>query len=704
VKLKITKALVTSVATSVGILGVSAGVVFGVSAGMYHVNYMDLENMSTRLSSAQNQNTYSQNVKSQWNMNVNLNPKQKDVTQEQWDFLHEGNLVPMPKMLKDGTDPKWTEGTEEEIMHKKWKFASMCIDGSTHSTLDRSFNESLYRGIVSFIQGQAINDTLKGDSTTEPTTLKGNYTAASFKPAEDNNNGLTSTYKAIAAETGFRILGLAGFNHVSPLGDLGTVDSSGRFIFGTQFQDLKKMLMLLIDGSVANNQAISSVLFRADQPGFLAAIAACMYFYNNLQIYHKGFRDLSIGMYGGNPIPTVTVYMGGLQRGIEFFNRFVLYRGLLTNELAFNVYTADNPIEMLGREAYKDLKNLIDYSKNKDNIYAFLKKEQSKYKTIVEVVSDLYEEYKIRVIQLGQYATHFTGSFASGDAIGITKQYLARGASAIVAVAGPQSLDSAQEIQNQGSECIVIGVDTAMENGQYQRAHKKGGLADASVAKTKTGDGEGTYIESTPVHKDNIIKFSCIKDISTVTKKFCDLCIDNKNFDVEDKDNPGQPDPSKAICGVGYQTCGNILNGLISISFDGWHPFVQAMKHIASTDSGITFEDAWTSAATVYLGGVSTEVVPEEVRTSLKDVNRIDTYDKTLQIGKEKTDTVEKYYPHMTAILGKLLEQVKLDFSGMCVIPTFDATGALIKVEEATGEAAKMPILQWLTKNMYFTC
>jgi len=712
VKLKVTKALVTSIATSVGLLGASAGIVFGVSAGMYKVRYMDLETMQTRINSALTQNTYSQNVSSKWNMNENLNPLEMNISDAKWKLIH-GDTIPQPNKAKNGDTINWTSPDAEANAKNKWKYVTMCIDGSTHSTLDRSFNQGLYNGIVNFIQGVDVNGTdLKSDSTTMPSTVLGSNTAASFKPAEDNNNGLTSTYKAIASpSTSFRMLGLAGFNHVSPLGDLGTVDESGRFVFSQQYKDIEKMLMLLIDGTIPNNQNISSVLFRSDQPGFLTSVATCMYFYNNLHTYHKGYRNLSVGLYGGNPIPTVTVYLGGFERGVEFFNKFILLDGMLKNEFKNNLCIDPDPIGTLETNPdFHDLKNLIDYSKTKSDIYAFLRKEQSSYTTADAIIYDLYNEYKIRVIQLGKYATHFTGSFNSGDAIGITKQYLARGASAIVAVAGPQSLDSAQEIQNQGSDCIVVGVDTPMENGQYQRAFGRKGFTDQNVAKTKAWDPEDPTkeitVESKPAQRDNIIKFSAVKDITTVTKKFCELAIQNKNFDVELTDGEGkgtgQPHPLRSICGVGYQTCGNILNGLISISFDGWHPYVQAVKHIVGTKGW--FADTWQRKAIEYFNSAAGRDVPSTVQKNIQLIDHIDTYNPLLQVGDTEDETITKYYSHITAILGMMLSEVKLDFSGIAIVPTFDASGNLVKVEEAKGEAAKMSVLDWLTSNMYFTC
>jgi basic membrane lipoprotein Med (substrate-binding protein (PBP1-ABC) superfamily) len=66
------------------------------------------------------------------------------------------------------------------------------------------------------------------------------------------------------------------------------------------------------------------------------------------------------------------------------------------------------------------------------------------------------------------------------------------GADAIMAVAGPQTIDTVQEIKSQHSKTIVIGVDTAQENSDVNAT---------SVFIDRTGNNK-------------IIKFSAVKNIS----------------------------------------------------------------------------------------------------------------------------------------------------------------------------------------------
>jgi basic membrane lipoprotein Med (substrate-binding protein (PBP1-ABC) superfamily) len=56
-------------------------------------------------------------------------------------------------------------------------------------------------------------------------------------------------------------------------------------------------------------------MFRADQSAFMCGLAICQYLNENFDEYIKD-GQLSVGAFGGTPIPTVTVFMGGLQLGI----------------------------------------------------------------------------------------------------------------------------------------------------------------------------------------------------------------------------------------------------------------------------------------------------------------------------------------------------------------------------------------------------
>jgi basic membrane lipoprotein Med (substrate-binding protein (PBP1-ABC) superfamily) len=69
-------------------------------------------------------------------------------------------------------------------------------------------------------------------------------------------------------------------------------------------------------------------------------------------------------------------------------------------------------------------------------------------------------------------------------------------------VAGPQTVDTVQQIKASGSNCIVVGVDTAQENDPSAN--------DVSSFKDKSGN------------KD-IIKFSATKNIAGITSEILSL-------------------------------------------------------------------------------------------------------------------------------------------------------------------------------------
>lgn len=58
------------VAVSTCLLGASAGIVFGVSAGMFKIEYMPLNSAEARLAASQTNNYRSENILSGWNMRL----------------------------------------------------------------------------------------------------------------------------------------------------------------------------------------------------------------------------------------------------------------------------------------------------------------------------------------------------------------------------------------------------------------------------------------------------------------------------------------------------------------------------------------------------------------------------------------------------------------------------------------------------------
>ena len=760
------KSLIKDIAISTCLIGATAGIVFGVSAGTFTIKYMDLNNAQKRLEAALSPqyNYYVQDIESEWNMNEFTNPDgtviegiapppykswvdETTYSKDNWEFKKTSDFD-MGKIwqgLHPCTDPNpdranhlWDKHkdiqpfeteplTDPNVINARYNYTSTVIDGTRQETLDRSFNESQYTGLVDFTKNTRV-DHVDPPSETDP--VRKNI-AHSYKPSQDTTTEFINLYLSVMRE--HDVIGLAGFSHTTPLNALMSHKPKGGnkltpLVYAVN-DDITKMLsekgIIMLDSNVHNNQNIASVQFRADQGAFLSALATCQYFYNNLDTYHKNYENISIGMFGGVPMTTVTVYMGGFQRGIEFFNRAILKEKLLSGthkeEWSDQVNSgAYDYFKNIPSYNGKEFENLVEHSKHREEIIELKDKGAEgleQYKD--EYRDDLYDEFSIKSIDLGGPSTHFTGTFSAGDAIGISKQFLNRGASAIVAVAGPQSLDAAQEIANQHSKCIVIGVDSPMEDSDYQRYHAgcsdstrtKPNLNDPYVDKTMGIDSQGNpNPEDRSAEANAIIKFSAIKDIRTITTKITRLCASGLNWDVSTDETDTKPDPLKSVCGPGFQTCANILNGLVSISWDGFCPLLQALCHL---DFDIPspeiageikpFTTAWKQVATEYINNLSDDEKAQlgtEYCEGVKNINNLLTFNKTK---KDSTGETTYYVNFNTTIkiLGNLMDKCKYVFTDDLTLK-YDETNKTYRTL-GTDETLKLSLNEWLDLNMYMT-
>jgi len=526
------KTLFKQIATYSCLVAVSAGVVFGVSAGSFKIQYSDLTKVDDRLNAAITSNYYAQNISSQWNMTQSgikgdkgyvagyEQPIDGDITRGSgltwWKKLHGNDAIPLHENDSSipGTDPKDMDakaprgrGIDDKAEKARRQYTALIIDGATKTQLDRSFNQSVYNGMINFIKNQ-------------PSEVVDSTQAIAYKPSQDSTTEFVNVYNEALRRS--RILSLAGFCHITPLNTLYKVTPDGKADFGSD-KYVSNAGYILIDGDMAHNQNISSVLFRCDQSAFLTALATCMYFLNNLEQYHKGYRDISVGTYGGVGMPTVTIYMGGFQRGIEFYNEFILKQKIINHDAfryMINTSTVDPNSHFI--------KHILPASKYKTEIETVKKQQRTptKEEKVKELCENLYSEFSIKMIKFDNFKQHFTGTFAPGDAIGITKQFLNRGASAILPVCGAQYIDTTQEIMNQNANCIAIGVDCSLENSDFQRPFKKAEYKDKTVAP------DGT----TPSHASDIVKFSAVKDITTATEKVLRNAMNGVNWDVTNKE------------------------------------------------------------------------------------------------------------------------------------------------------------------------
>jgi basic membrane lipoprotein Med (substrate-binding protein (PBP1-ABC) superfamily) len=81
-------------------------------------------------------------------------------------------------------------------------------------------------------------------------------------------------------------------------------------------------------------------------------------------------------------------------------------------------------------------------------------------------------------------------------------------------VAGPQTTDTVRQIKASGSNCIVVGVDTAQENDP------------TSNETSKYTDVSGN---------NQIIKFSATKNIADMTSKVLSLAMAHLSVDEDDQ-------------------------------------------------------------------------------------------------------------------------------------------------------------------------
>jgi basic membrane lipoprotein Med (substrate-binding protein (PBP1-ABC) superfamily) len=91
---------------------------------------------------------------------------------------------------------------------------------------------------------------------------------------------------------------------------------AGLSVFKEHSNNYGKAGYILLDANTPNDLNIASIVFRADEAAFMAGIATCQYLNDNFDEY-KTNGGLKVGTFGGIAIPSVTIYMGGFEYGVE---------------------------------------------------------------------------------------------------------------------------------------------------------------------------------------------------------------------------------------------------------------------------------------------------------------------------------------------------------------------------------------------------
>lgn len=248
------------------------------------------------------------------------------------------------------------------------------------------------------------------------------YQYYSSTPISSSNSDMIQTYFA-AAVNGTRLMLLPGYIHTAPLTQaLAITPQQNEFIY----KYMNKSGFVLLDDSYgmpvfSNNKLnslvpqpiwsthVASVQFRTDLGSFLTGIAAGE-FLNEYQYYFapNPNDELTWATYGGATFSSVTGYMGGLQRGIAWFN-----------------------------------KHIAPYAKTEDG---------KPYKPIKQV------------FVTNSMNGNFVNSFAPTGGNALITQFIDKKVDLLVPVAGPQTQQAVRLIKQYNSRTVVLGVDSACED------------------------------------------------------------------------------------------------------------------------------------------------------------------------------------------------------------------------------------------------
>ena len=245
------------------------------------------------------------------------------------------------------------------------------------------------------------------------------YTAI---PTGTSNDALIQSYLA-AAVNGTKLISAPGYTHTAPITQALSITKNQNPAIYEYMNDTGFLLLDDKYGSPifnSNNEIdlkvsqplwstnVASAQFRTDLGSFIVGIALGE-FLNEYQYYFATDEDqkLTYATYGGDNFSSVTSYMGGLQKGINFFNKYI-----------------------------------VPYSKNA---------EGQQYLPIEQIILD------------NQYQQNFCGGFGTTDGNVLINEFLNRKVDALMPVAGDQTNQAVRMIKQNGLRTIVIGVDSASE-------------------------------------------------------------------------------------------------------------------------------------------------------------------------------------------------------------------------------------------------
>lgn len=171
---------------------------------------------------------------------------------------------------------------------RKIKIA-MVASGPTAQKNDHSFNESIYNAIKDYYKAN--------DIAGEP---------AFINPASSKPSDLRAAYNT-AFQSADIVIG-AGNEHQTALEGSNYRPPAGKG--------------LIIDGIDVKKDYVASLLFRINEPSFMAGLAASMYLNKHKDKFAKD-GHLKAGAYGGQDVAMIPHFIAGFQQGIKYFNEHI---------------------------------------------------------------------------------------------------------------------------------------------------------------------------------------------------------------------------------------------------------------------------------------------------------------------------------------------------------------------------------------------
>ncbi len=368
--------------------------------------------------------------------------------------------------------------------------AQIVVSDSSSTLADQSFSESAYDGLKAFYEANGVTNV---PDASDPKVVENN---GLWKKPGQTDDDRVRAYENVKND-GSNIVIATGFNQSAALHRVTSVsrfpadkaslkDTGFVFVDGTMSTDfvLTDAAGKRIDEWKTDPANVASVSYRADDGSFLAGIAAAAYLNENWEAFY-GSRPESIGASGyvGLALPSTVSYLNGFRLGLMYWNKVCPLLALADGKSAI-------PIRWVSPAGKYDM------------------------------------------------SAFATGSFSANEprAQTLTQNLIARGAKAILPVAGPQTPLSVNVVSAQSQNVAILGVDTAQEDiATLQKPMPR-----------PRGDAQ------------NVIPFSSTKNLAGSVKGVLEAIKSGVNRGLS-PDDPG-------YAGFGYDNVADLTNDGVGVS------------------------------------------------------------------------------------------------------------------------------------------